>query len=325
MYWTSTAMKNKSLSLLLLLVAATAHGQNYPIKPMRMIAPVPPGGILDVVGRLLAQKITEQSGQTVIVENRPGGLTNVGSEFVARSPGDGYTWLLQSMPLVVNPVVLGKMPYDYEKDLAPLSLVVTSPYLFVVHPSVPAKSIRELIAVAKVQPNKITYASAGNASNLHIAVELFNVMTGVKTLHIPYKGGGPALTAVLGGETDLAVLASSAVMPYVNGGRMRALAITSAKRMSMLPQIPTVAESGVPGYDFSSWAGLLLPSSTPAALINTVNNIVVKAARAPDLVERFTKDATDVVANSPAEFKTFIQSEAKRWAKVVKDSGMRAD
>jgi tripartite-type tricarboxylate transporter receptor subunit TctC len=318
-------MKSRSPLVLLLLTAGMAHAQGYPAKPIRLVVPVPPGGIVDVVGRLLAQKMTEQSGQNVIVDNRPGGLTNVGSEFVARSPGDGYTLLLQSLPMVVNPVVLPKMSYDYEKDLAPVSLVVTSPYLFVTHPSVPVKGIRDLIAVAKAQPNKITYASAGNASNLHIAVELFNVLAGVKMLHVPYKGGGPALTAVLGGESDLSVLSASAVMPYVNGGRMRALAITSPKRMGVLPQIPTVAESGVPGYDFASWVGLLVPASTPAALVNTINGVVVKASRAPDLVERYTKDATDVVANSPAEFKTFIQSEAKRWAKVVKDSGMRAD
>ena len=326
-------MKNRSLPLLLLLAASatqaqtasTGSGQAYPAKPIRLVVPVPPGGIVDVVGRLLAQKITEQTGNTVIVDNRPGGLTNVGSEFVARSPADGYTWLLQSLPMVVNPVVLGKMSYDYEKDLAPVSLLVTSPYLFVVHPSVPVKGIKELIAVAKAQPNKITYASAGNASNLHIAVELFNVLAGVKMLHIPYKGGGPALTAVLGGESDLSVLSASAVMPYVNGGRMRALAISSPKRMNVLPQIPTVAESGVPGYDFASWVGVLVPAATPAALLNTIHGIVVKASRAPDLVDRYTKDATNVAANSPVEFKSFIQSEAKRWTKVVKDSGMHAD
>ena len=318
-------MQARWIPLLLLLTAGAAHAQPYPAKPISMIVPVPPGGIIDVVGRLLAQKMTEQTGQNVIVDNRPGGLTNVGSEFVSRSPGDGYTLLLQSLPMVVNPVVLSKMSYDHEKDLAPVTLVVTSPYLIVVHPSVPAKSIRELIVMAKAQPNKINYASAGNASNLHIGVELLNVMAGIKMLHVPYKGGGPALTAVLGGEADLSVLAVSAVMPYVNAGRMRALAITSPKRISTLPQMPTVAESGVPGYDFASWVGMLVPSSTPAAMINNVNGIAVKALRSPDLTERFTRDATDVVANSPAEFRTFIQSEAKRWAKVVKDSGMRAD
>jgi tripartite-type tricarboxylate transporter receptor subunit TctC len=220
--------------------------------------------------------------------------------------------------------MLGKMSYDYEKDLAPVSLIVTSPYLLVAHPSVPAKSIKELIAVAKAQPGKITYSSSGNASNLHVAVELFAGMAGVKMLHIPYKGGGPALTAVLGGEADLSALAVSAVLPYVTAGRLRALAITSAKRLPALPQIPAAAET-VPGYDFASWVGVLAPSSMPPALVNTINGLVVKAARAPDLVERFTKDATDVVANSPAEFQAFIQSEAKRWAKVVKDSGMRPD
>ncbi len=308
-----------------LLLASVAQAQNYPVKPIRMVVPVPPGGIVDVVGRLLAQKMTEFGGHNVIVDNRPGGLTNVGTEYVARSPGDGYTLVLQSLPMVVNPVVLGKMPYDYEKDLAPVSLVVTSPYLVVVHPSVPVRSIKDLIAAAKAQPNKITYSSAGNASNLHVAVELFNVLAGVKMLHIPYKGGGPALTALLGGEADLSVLAASAVLPYTASGRLRVLAITSPKRMNSLPQVATVAESGVPGYDFASWVGTLVPSSTPAALVNSVNALTVKAARAPDLVERFTKDATDVVANSPAEFKTFIQAEAKRWARVVKESGMRAD
>jgi len=308
-----------------LLLAAVAQAQNYPVKPIRMVVPVPPGGIVDVVGRLLAQKMTEFGGQNVIVDNRPGGLTNVGTEYVARSPGDGYTLVLQSLPMVVNPVVLGKMPYDYEKDLAPVSLVVTSPYLVVVHPSVPVRSIKDLVAAAKAQPNKITYSSAGNASNLHVAVELFNVLAGVKMLHIPYKGGGPALTALLGGEADLSVLAASAVLPYTASGRLRVLAITSPKRMSSLPQVATVAESGVPGYEFASWVGTLVPSATPATLVNSINALTVKAARSPDLVERFTKDATEVVANSPAEFKTFIQAEAKRWARVVKESGMRAD
>jgi tripartite-type tricarboxylate transporter receptor subunit TctC len=309
---------------LLAAVASQAHAQNFPARPIRVVVPVPPGGIIDVVGRLLCQKITEQTGQTAIVDNRTGGLTNVGSEIVARSPGDGYTLLLQSLPMVINPAMLGKMPYDYAKDLAPISLVVTSPYLLVVHPSVPAKSIKELIAVAKARPGSITYSSSGNASNLHVAVELFASLAGVKMLHIPYKGGGPALTAVLGGEADLSALAVSAVMSHVNAGRMRALAITSPARRPALPQIPAVAET-VAGFDFASWVGVLAPASTPAALVATINGIVVKAVRAPDLVERFTNDATDVVANSPTEFRAFMQSEAMRWAKVVKDSGMRAD
>ena len=314
-----------ALACFCMLTWATTNAQNYPIKPIRLVVPVPPGGIVDVVGRLLGQKMTEHGGQNVIVDNRPGGLTNVGTEYVARSPGDGYTLVLQSLPMVVNPVVLGKMPYDYEKDLAPVSLTVTSPYLFVVHPSVPAKSIKELVAAAKAQPNKVSYSSAGNASNLHVAVELFNVLAGVKMLHIPYKGGGPALTALLGGEADLSVLAVSAVQPYITAKRLRALAITSAKRMRTLPDMPTVAEAGVPGYEFASWVGMLAPSSTLAATINNVHALAVKAARSTDLVERMTRDATDVVANSPAEFKSFIQAEATRWARVVRESGMKAD
>jgi tripartite-type tricarboxylate transporter receptor subunit TctC len=308
-----------------MLLVSIAHAQPYPTKPIRIIAPVPPGGIIDVVGRLVAQKMTEHGGHNVIIDNRAGGLTNVGSEFVARSPGDGYTLLLQSLPMVINPVALGKLPYDHERDLAPVSLIASSPYLFVVHPSVPARSVKDLIAAARAQPGKVTYSSAGNASNLHVAVELFNVLSQVKMLHIPYKGGGPALTAVLGGEADLSVLAVSAVQPYVNAGRMRALAITSAQRMKSLPNMPTVAESGVPGYEFAAWVGLLAPASTPAPLVSTINALTVKAARSPDLLERFTRDATDVIANTPAEFKTFIQSEAKRWARVVQQSGIKAE
>lgn len=314
------------------LAAGTVYAQSpgpgaqaYPTKPIRLVAPVPPGGIVDVVGRLLAQKMTEHIGHTVIIDNRAGGLTSVGSEFVARSAGDGYTLLLQSLPLVVNPLVLGKLSYDHERDLAPVSLVVNSPYLWVTHPSVPAKTIKDLIAAARAQPGKITYASAGNASNLHVAVELLNVLAGVKMLHIPYKGGGPALTAVLGGEADLSVLAVSAVMPHLSAKRLRALAITSPKRMATLPDMPTVAESGVPGYEFAAWVGVMAPASIAQPLLNQVNGIVVKAARAPDLLERFTKDATEVVANSPAEFRAFIQAETKRWTRVVRESGMRAE
>ncbi len=305
--------------------ASTSSGQAYPIKPIRMVVPVVPGGIVDVVARVLGQKMTEHTGQNVVIDNRPGGLTNVGSEFVARSPGDGYTLLFQSLPMVINPMVLGKIPYDYEKDLAPISLTVNSPYLLTVHPSVPARTVKELIAAAKARPGKITYSSAGNASNLHVAVELFNVLAGVKMLHIPYKGGGPALTAVIGGEADLSILAVSAVMPYVSAGRLRVLGITSPRRMSTLPQIPTIAEAGVPGYEFYAWVGVLAPSSMPAPLISSVSSIVIKATRSPDLIERFNKDATDVVGNTPAEFRAFIQAEAKRWARVVKESGMRVE
>jgi tripartite-type tricarboxylate transporter receptor subunit TctC len=312
------------LALVALLMASTAHAQSYPAKPIRMVVPVPPGGIVDVVGRLLGQKMTEHGGQNVLIDNRPGGLTNVGSEFVARSAGDGYTLLLQSLPMVINPMVLGKMPYDYEKDLAPVSLTVKSPYLWVVHPSVPARSMKELVALAKARPGKVTYSSAGNASNLHVAMELFNVLAGVSMLHIPYKGGGPALTAVLGGEADLSVLSASAVLPHINTRHLRALAITSPQRMSALPDMPTVAQSGVPDYEFASWVGVMAPGTTPPALLTQINALAVKAARSPDLIARFTRDATEVVADSPAQFRAFIHVEARRWARVVKAAHIRA-
>ena len=312
------------ISALPMTAVAQAQG-SYPQRPIRIVVPVPPGGILDVVTRLLGQKVTEQTGHTVIVDNRSGGLTNVGSEMVARSAGDGHTLLSQTLPMVVNPALFVKMPYRYDRDLVAVSQIVTSPYLLVVHPSVPAKSVRELIVVARAQPGKISYATSGTGSNLHMAVALFNTMTGTQMLHIPYKGGGPALGAVVGGEADLSVLSATAVMPHVSSGRLRALAITSTKRMPALQQFPTIAESGVPGYEFGSWVGILAPSSTPTALVNDINAMLVKATRSPDLAARFSKDATLAVGSTPAQFADFIKAEAARWSKVVRESNMKVD
>lgn len=301
-----------------------AWAQTYPVHTLRMIVPVPPGGIIDVVTRLVAQKVTEQTGQSVVVDNRVGGLTNVGSEIVARSPGDGYTLLMQSLPLVINPAMLVKLSYDYEKDLTPISLILSAPYLLVTHPSLPVRSMADLIQLARQKPGFITYSSAGNASNLHVAIALLCNMAKVDMLHIPYKGGGPALSALLGGEAALSSLAVSAAIAHVKNARLRALAISSPQRMSSLPDIPTAAET-IAGYDFASWVGVLAPSSTPESLITTVHAVIVKAARAPDLVDRFNAEASPIVANTPAQFKTFIQSEARRWTKVVKESGIKTD
>ena len=305
--------------------AATAQVKDFPVKPVRIVVPVPPGGIVDVMVRPLAQKMTELMGQSVLIDNRPGASTNIGTELVARAAGDGYTLLANSLPLVVNPFLFGKLPFDVERDLAPVSLLASSPFAVTVHPSVPAKSVRELIALAKARPGLVKYSSAGNGTNQHIAVELFRNLTGTDMVHVPYKGGGPALTAVLAGECDMSVLSMVAVLQQINAGRVRALAVTGAKRSPVLPDLPTVAESGVPGYEFTAWVGVLAPAGTPAHVVAALNEAIVKSLRAPDVAQRFSNEGAEVVANSPAQFGAVIKAELARWSKVVKASGMRAD
>jgi tripartite-type tricarboxylate transporter receptor subunit TctC len=287
--------------------------------------PVPPGGIVDVVVRVLGQKMTEVMGQSVVVDNRPGASTNIGTEIVARAPGDGYTLLSNSLPLVVNPSLFPKLPFDIEKDLTPVSLVASAPYVIAAHPSVPANSVKELIALAKTKPGMLKYASAGNGTNLHVAAELFKNLSGIDIAHVPYRGGGPALTAVLGGESDLSFLALVAVLPQLNAGRLRALAITSSERSPVKPDLPTVAEAGVPGYVFTSWVGILAPATTPGKIIAAINDYIVKAMRAPGVIERFAGEGADVIANSPAQFGAQIKSELVRWAKEVKENQLKAD
>ncbi len=308
-----------------LVFALPSGAQTYPSKPVRIIVPTSPGGLLDLVTRLLGQKMTELMGQSVVVENRPGASTNIGTEFVAHAPGDGYTLLSNTLPLVVNPSLFEKLPFNVEKDLVPVSLIVAAPYVLVVHPSVPAKSVKELIALAKARPGTLNYSSGGNGTNLHIAAELFKNQTGIAIVHVPYKGGGPALASVLGGETDLSFPSLGAVLPHVKAGRLRALAITSNTRTTLLPKLATVAESGFPGFAFTSWVGILAPATTPPNIVAALNGYVVKAMRAPGVADRLAGDGTDVIAGSPEQFGAHIRTELARWAKVVKESGMRSE
>lgn len=256
-----------SFGIVLSLAAAFGAGaQSYPSKPLRMVMPFPPGGSLDVVARPLSQKMGELMGQQVVVDYRVGASGNIGMENAARAAADGYTMVINTLPLVVNPSMYKKLPYDVVKDFAPVSLLAAAPFVLVVHPSVPAKSVKELIALARSRPGKLNYASAGNGTNLHVAAELFKHLTHTDVVHIPYKGGGPALTAVLGGESDLSFLGVVPASPHVKAGRMRALGITSLKRSSVLKDVPTIAEAGVPGYEFASWYGVLVPAGTAPTL-----------------------------------------------------------
>ncbi len=306
-------------------VLAFAQVRDYPNRPVRMIVPTSPGGLLDTVIRPLGQKMTELMGQTVVIENRPGASTNIGTEVVARATGDGYTLLSNTLPLVVNPSLFPKLPFNVEKDLVPVSLLVAAPYVISVHPSVPAKSITELIALAKARPGVLNYSSGGNGTNLHVAAELLKNLTSIKMTHIPYKGGGPALASIIAGEADLSIPSLAAVLPQVKAGRVRALAITSSKRSALVPDLPTVAEAGVPGYEFTSWIGILVPASTPPAAVAALNGYIVKALRAPELSGRFGREGMEVIASSPEQFGTHLKTELARWSKVVKDSGMRAE
>ena len=306
---------------------ATAQTQprEYPVKPVRIIVPTSPGGLLDLATRVLAQKMTEVTGQNVLVDNRPGASNNIGVELAARASADGYVVLAATLPLAANPSMFDKLPFNVEKDFAPVSQLVAAPYVVVVHPSVPVRSIKELIALARAKPGTLNYSSGGNGTNLHMATELFRNQTGIDIVHLAYKGAGPALAALISGEADLSIPSVSPAMPQLKAGRLRALAITSTRRSPLLPDLPTVMESGVPGYTFSGWVGVLVPSATPPAIVTALNAHVVKSMRAPEAVAKLAADGTEVVASSPEQFRALIKSELARWAAVVKASGMKAE
>jgi tripartite-type tricarboxylate transporter receptor subunit TctC len=306
-------------------VPAFAQVRDFPAKPLRMIVPTSPGGTLDLVTRLLAQKLTEQTGQIAIVENRAGASNNIGTEFVAHAPADGYTLLSVTLPFVVNPSVFAKLPFNVEKDFAPVALVAAGSYLLVVHPSVPARSLAELVATAKAAPGRLNYSSGGNGTNLHIAAELFRIQAGINMAHVPYKGAGPALAAVVGGETDLSFPPLGPAQPQVTAGRLRALAITSRERSPLLPNLPTIAESGYPDYVFTSWVGILVPAATPAPIVAALNAHIVKAMNSPGVFDRLAADGTAVTVSSSQEFQAHIKSELARWAKVVRQSGIKPE
>ena len=305
--------------------AVWGQAKDFPVRPVRVVVPVPPGGSLDVMSRILSPKWGEVMGQNVIIDYRPGANTIVGSEHVARAPADGYTLLINTLPFVVNPSLYPKMPFDTERDFAPVSLLGSSPFVLVVHPSVPSKSVKELIALARAHPGKLNYSSAGNGSNLHVAAELFKNLTGTNIVHVPYGGGGPALIAILNGEAGVSFLSLVAVTGYVASGRMRALGITSAKRSKVLPQLPTIAEQGVAGYDFGAWFGVYAPAATPVPVIKTLNDSITRALRDPALAERFDKEGAEIVGGPPSVLAAHVKAELALWSKVVKSAGLRID
>ena len=299
---------------------AWAQAPKFPAKPIRMVVGYAPGGGSDIMGRLIAQQITEALGQQVIVENRPGAAQNVAAELVAKSPADGYTLFLSSAALGINVSLYSKINYDPVKDFAPVAVFATSPNLLVVHPSFPAKTVREFVAVAKKNPGKLNFSSSGSGSTQHLSGELLKIKIGVDMTHIPYKGSAPSMTALASGEVDFSFNNIPAAQPLMIPGRIRALGITSAKRSPLLPELPTLIEGGLPGFITQTWYGVLAPAGTPGAVINTLNAVVVKAIQKDDFRARIAQTGADTITENPEYFRKMLKEEIDRWAIVVKAS-----
>ena len=308
-----------------LLCISNAFGQPYPSKPIRIVVPYPPGGFNDTLGRTLAAKFTEAWGQPSFVENRPGANTVIGVDHVAKSTPDGYTLLIVAFPFAVTPSLLKDMPYDTVKDFSPVVWAAVSPNVLVVNPALPVKSVGELIALAKAKPGSLSYASTGNGSSNHISMELFKSLAGVDIVHIPYKGSGPAVTDLLGGQVQLMFDNAPNVMPQVKAGRLRALGMSSAKRASFARDIPTVAESGVPGYEVAVWFGVVAPAGTPREIVQKLNAEVLRILAMPDVRERFVSQGVEPVGSTPEQFGEHIKSQMAKWGKVVRDAGVKAE
>jgi tripartite-type tricarboxylate transporter receptor subunit TctC len=307
--------------------AATASfAQDFPDKPIRFVVGFTPGGPSDILARALGQKLGERWSQQVVIENRPGAGGNVAAEAVAKAPPDGYTWLLgNNSILATNQSLYRHLGYDPVKDFAPVSLVAVQPNILVVHPQVPAHSVAELIQLAKKTPGKLNYASSGSGAAAHLAGELFKTMAGVDLVHVPYKGAQPALTDVIAGEVQVMFATSASVIPFIKAGKLRALAVTSARRSASVPELPTVSEAGVPGFEAITWHGVVVPAATPRPLIERMNRELVRVLGMPDLRERLATLGAEVRAGTPGEFADYIASEIPKWAKVVRDSGARIE
>jgi tripartite-type tricarboxylate transporter receptor subunit TctC len=312
------------LAALSLAACALAHAQPYPSRPVRIVVPFPPGGPTDIVARLVSQKMTEGLKQPVVVENRAGAGGVLGTEFVAKAPADGYTLLMGTIGgLAVSMSLLPDRGYDTLRDFAPITQAVNVTSILVTHPSVPVKSVQELLALARLHPGKLNYGSSGGGTVTHLAGELLKLMGGVNIIHVPYKGGAPALTAILSGEVDLTYENSLIIVPHIKSGKVRALGVTSAQRSKLLPDLPSVAEA-LPGYGASGWYGLVAPAATPKDVLARLNAEAVKALRSPDVADKLSGQGAEPAPGSPGDFAAFIRAEIDKWSKVVKAANMKA-
>jgi tripartite-type tricarboxylate transporter receptor subunit TctC len=315
----------KNLLIVVLLLAQQAFAQSFPGKPVRIVVPFPPGGGTDVVARTVAPKMQELLGQPVLIENRAGAGGNIGTEYVAKSPADGYTLLVASAATAINHTLAKNPGWDLNKDFAPVVLLVLNQSLLVAHPSVPASNVRELIALARAKPGQVTFASYGNGSSAHLIGELFKMMAGVDLLHVPYKGAAPAVNDVLGGQVNVLFADVAAILPHVKSGKVKALGIGSAHRFSGLPDVPTIAESGVPGFEGGGFLGLVAPAGTPRDAINALNAAALKTLAMPEVNERLNALASPPVGESPEYFGKFLRGEIDKWARVIRAGHITAD
>lgn len=305
--------------------ASAANAADYPDRPVRMIVPYAPGAGQDITGRLLAQRLTDAWGQQVVVDNRPGAGSNIGSEIGARAPADGYTLLLANEAMAINATLTRKLPFDPLKDLAAVSLIVINPRIFVVNPGVPAKDIKELIAFARTKPGGVSYGSSGVGTGPHLAAALLASMAKVEMTHVPYKGVAPAMTDLLSGQLQLIVSTILSAMPHIQSGKMRGLAVTTAKRSAALPNVPTVAESGVPGYEATAWSLLMVPAQTPRALVTRIHATTAKAVDNADVRKRYAAEGGEAIGSTPEAASKYLTAEIQRWAKVIKEAGVRSE
>ena len=323
--WLFGAVSISANALMSMPVALAADG-GYPQRPIRFVIPQSPGGASDTVGRVVAQRLSENFGQQFVIDNRPGATGNVGAELVKNAPADGYTMLLTAANLVTSPGLYQRVPFDPVKDFAPVSQLVQSPNAFIVHPSFAARTLKELIDIAKAKPGQIDFSSSGHASTQHLAGELLNFVAAIKLVHIPYKGGGPALIDLLGGRVPVMVSSLPSAIPHIKTGKARGLAVTGLKRSSAMPELPTVAEAGgFAGYDAVTWQGLVLPSATPAAVIARVSGATIKVLAMNEVKDRLLGLGYEPVGNTPAEFASFIRAELERWPRVIKAAGIKSE
>jgi tripartite-type tricarboxylate transporter receptor subunit TctC len=306
--------------------SGVAQAQAYPSKAIRWIIPFPPGGGTDVISRALSQKLTEAWGQQVIADNRPGSGGTIGLAAAAKLPADGYNLVLgQLANVAIAPALYPKLPYDPIRDFQPVTLALTSPLVLVAHPSFPAKNLKETIALARAKPDSVTFGSPGNGTTGHLGTELLKTMTHVKMTHIPYKGAVPAFTGLMGGEIAIYMSSIPPAMPQLKSGRVKAIGVTSAKRMATLPNVPTLAESGLPGYEVTNWYGVMAPAGIPKDVLAKLNGELVRILKLPDVQQRLSGEGGDIGANSPEEFASFIRSETAKWDKAVRASGAKVD
>jgi tripartite-type tricarboxylate transporter receptor subunit TctC len=308
-----------------MLAASSVCAQDYPHKPLRLIAPFSPGGATDVLARIVGQKMNERLGQPVIIENRVGAGGNIGAELVAKATSDGYTLLMGGVPHAIGASLYSKLGYDLVKDLSAVAEVASFPSMIVLHPSLPAKSVKELIALAKAKPGQLNFGSAGNGSPNHLALELFDTMAGVKMVHIPYKGAGQVVGDLLAGQLQLASMGMPVAMPHVQAGKLRAIAVTGAARSPLLPHLPTVAEAGLAGFDVTSWYGVFGPAALPKEIVARLNSEIGGAINAPELKERLTALGAEPSLKTPEQFAQYVRDEIVKWAKVVRESGAKLD